>query len=120
MATILLIEDNPQVRPILRMMLQMLGHQVAEAEDGNQGIAVFQQNPAAVVFCDLFMPEKEGLETIRELRTLAPTVKIVAMSGGPMLGGPDFLRMARSLGADATLSKPFDVQSLRETLERLA
>jgi CheY-like chemotaxis protein len=119
MALILLIDDNNQVRATLRLMLESLGHEVEEAEDGQRGLEVFQQHPAPLVFCDLFMPNMEGLETIRKLRKLAPGVKIVAMSGGiGDFGKPDFLRMARSLGADATLPKPFDVQVLRETLEK--
>jgi two-component system chemotaxis response regulator CheY len=120
MATILLIDDNVQVRYVLRMMLSVLGHEVVEAEDGQHGLEAFQQRPAEVVFCDLFMPNKEGLETIRELRQLAPGVKIVAMSGGSAnFGKPDFLQMAQTFGADATLSKPFDVQVLRETVAQL-
>lgn len=120
MAAILLIDDNAQVRYVLRLMLSTLGHEVVEAEDGEHGLAAFQQRPTQLVFCDLFMPNKEGLETIRELRQFAPGVKIVAMSGGSgNFGKPDFLRMAQSLGADTTISKPFDVQVLRDMVARL-
>jgi DNA-binding NtrC family response regulator len=119
MAAILIIDDDAQVRSVLRLMLTRQGHEVEEAENGVQGMAAFQRRPFALVFSDIFMPEKEGLETIREMRKLSPTLKIIAMSGGSGIGNADFLKIAGNLGADHTLHKPFDAQAVQAALLKL-
>ena len=70
------------------------------------GFRKFQQEPFDLVMCDVFMPQKEGLETIREIRQLSASVRIISMTGGGG-GDPDFLRMARAFGATQTITKPF-------------
>src|ERR1700736_5617015 len=95
---ILLIEDNDALRPLLRKSLETAGHEVAEARHGAEGLRLYRERPADVVVCDLFMPEKDGLETIRELRA-SGDVKIIAISGD---GPPAFsamLKVALGLGA---------------------
>jgi DNA-binding response OmpR family regulator len=72
------------------------------------------------VITDLFMPDKDGIETIVELRKLSPTVKIVAMSGWTSAQGSDYLRVAREIGATATLQKPFDPRELTRVVRQLA
>ena len=117
MADILLIEDDSQVRELMQMMLEKLGHTVRSAEDGDQGVALFEEAPAPFVVTDLLMPQKEGLETIRDLRRLDGSVKILAISGGGVsLSADGCLELARKLGADAILSKPFSSNQLEDAL----
>jgi CheY-like chemotaxis protein len=104
---ILIIDDDGQIRRVLRTTLEQQGHQVAEADNGQAGLEAFRRQPCDLVMCDLFMPEKDGLETIRELLTEFPDVKVIAMSGGGHPDFPDFLPMARRFGAVAILDKPF-------------
>lgn len=117
MARILVIDDDDELRTVLRVALEVAGHQVREAADGAQGIKTFQQWPAELILCDVVMPEKEGLETIRELRRRWADVKIVAMSGGAFGGTMDFLPLAKKFGAARILKKPFDMRTLWDVLE---
>jgi CheY-like chemotaxis protein len=115
MARILLIDDNAALRNLLRLQLEAAGHEVLEAADGGEGIRLYRRRPADLVLCDLFMPGKEGLETIRELRG-AGAGRIIAISGDGSLGSSDFLRVATMLGAARALNKPFDAATLLETV----
>jgi DNA-binding response OmpR family regulator len=81
-------------------------------------LRLLRRQPADVVLCDLFMPGKEGLETIRELRR-AGSVPIVAMTGDGPACGSTMLDLARKLGADKTLVKPFDTESLLEAIREV-
>lgn len=121
MARILIIDDNPVIRSMLRMMLEDGGHEVAEAGNGNAGLAQFRERAAEVVITDLFMPEKQGMETIEELIRIAPEVKVIAISGGSGdLSDPhDYLNLARRMGAHATLRKPFQMDELLALIHRL-
>src|SRR5947207_15792656 len=82
MATMLVIDDDQEVRATLAAILQQASYPVVEARHGRAGLAAYQARPRAVVMTDLLMPEQEGLETILALRRLDPHVKILAMSGG--------------------------------------
>jgi DNA-binding NarL/FixJ family response regulator len=74
---------------------------------------------ADLVITDLFMPEKEGLETIMELQRDFPEVKIIAISGGDRKGTLDFLPMSRKLGASIALKKPFGVDDILNAVSSL-
>lgn len=104
---ILLIDDDDQLRAGLRQMLESAGYAVVEARHGREGIQRYRETPVEVVITDLLMPEQEGLATIKELRQDNPTVKIIAISGGLQTGSLDFLQVAKYLGAQQTLHKPF-------------
>ena len=120
MARILITDDHNQVRDVLRVVLQSEGHEVHEAADGNEPILACQQCSFDLLFCDLFMPGKEGLETIKDVRREFPNLKVVAMSGGsPYGGGVDFLHFARLLGADAVLPKPFNRQDILAAIDKV-
>lgn len=114
MQKILLIEDNADARRLLRDALEAAGYDVYAVADGEAGIQAQIRAPADVVVTDLFMPNKEGLETIAELRKRMPHTKIIAISGGSRLRGAqiDHLATAREIGADAVLKKPFDPAQL--------
>jgi CheY-like chemotaxis protein len=114
MARILLIEDDPTVRAVLRMSLTGVGHTVIEARDGKEGLDLFKRVGADLVITDIIMPEKEGLEVLRELKKKqVPPVKVIAISGGGVSqSAGDALRMAKLLGAAKTLAKPFSNEVL--------
>jgi DNA-binding response OmpR family regulator len=98
MTRILIIEDDPKYRSVLRKNLEPLGYVVFEAGDGDEGLKCLASNLPEVVLVDLLMPNKEGIETIREIRTTYPTVRIIAMSGGGQSRAIDFLNVAKKLG----------------------
>ncbi len=108
MKSILVIDDEEQLVKMVCTMLEREGYRVSVAQNGKQGLRLFRQEPVDLVITDIFMPEKEGLETIRELRREFPGIKIIAMSGGMAKAeGFSALPLAEKLGADHTLVKPF-------------
>lgn len=112
MARILLIDDDESFRGLLRMVLTHLGHEVREAGDGKEGIAFYVREGADLVITDIVMPEKEGLETIMELRRKLGAKKIIAMSGGGHMAPSDYLRIARQMGATRIIAKPFSNEAM--------
>ncbi len=113
MASILIIDDEELVRLTVRQMLEDAGHKVAEAENGLDGIQKLKDFKADIVITDLLMPEMEGLETISELRSSRPELKIIAISGGARFKGVDYLNSAKKLGAQEILPKPFSDEQLQ-------
>jgi CheY-like chemotaxis protein len=109
---ILLIDDDALVRQSLTIVLEYAGYEVHCAADGRQGLAAFRERRPDLVISDIVMPEKEGIETIMELRILSHSCPIIAISGGGRFGRSDFLTVAKALGANATLSKPFEAEDL--------
>lgn len=107
MATILVIDDDDMVRAMLVRVLSRAGHVAVGAQDGVEGVALFRRQPADLVITDIFMPNREGLATIMELRRECPALPIVAISGGGSHASLDVLPVASALGARATLRKPF-------------
>ena len=119
MARILVIDDDDTVRLSLRMSLEDAGHAVEEARDGAAGLESLKNRPVDLVISDIFMPEKEGLETIDEIRHDYADIKIIAISGGGRIDPEDYLDIAKKLGADRALFKPFDIQLLVDTVDEL-
>jgi DNA-binding response OmpR family regulator len=116
MAKILVIDDDAQMRRMIVRTLTEEGHEVLEAADGRAGIMQFLAHRPPLVITDILMPDKEGIETIRELRREAPGVAVLAISGG---GFSAYLKMAEQLGASAALAKPFLGTTLIEVVNRL-
>jgi CheY-like chemotaxis protein len=116
MARILIIDDDAQEREFLHHVLESAGHEVVEAAEGGQALRAYRDRPADLVLCDIFMPGKEGLETIRELRALRPDVRIIAVSGGSPNLAVDYLFVARKLGALKALDKPLRPQALLDAV----
>ena len=119
MAKILVIEDDEIVRGVIRRVLQSKGFDVLEASDGKQGVDVFREKSADLVITDIVMPNKEGLETIRDLRRLDPRVKIIAISGGGRNTPDDYLDVAEKFGAMRTFEKPFEWDDLIQAITEL-
>jgi PAS domain S-box-containing protein len=113
---ILVVDDEAEIRKLLRQFLEHSGYQVAEASNGRQAVAEVESGGVVLVITDLVMPEKEGIETIREMRQRHRDVKIIAMSGA--FGGR-FLRTAEMLGAHATLTKPVRAEQLVGTVKEV-
>ena len=117
MALILVVDDLPYVRALVRHVLEAAGHEVAEAADGKQAIAAYRASPANLVLCDMWMPGMGGLKTLRELRREFPAARVVAMSAVGE-GGRDAFPDALALGAVDALAKPFRPEGLVAVVER--
>ena len=120
MQRVLVIDDDEQMRALLYEILDRAGFAVMEASNGVEGLKLYRNQPADLVITDLIMPEKEGVETIMELRSQFPNARIIAISGGQRAGGRDYLPIAAKLGARRTVAKPFSrqeiLEAVRETL----
>ena len=119
MARILLIDDDDALRKTMVKILALSGHACDQAPNGEVGLRLFQAGEYDLVVTDLLMPEKEGIETIMELREEVPGVKILAISGGLSRDREGPLSDAEALGADASLPKPFSVTEFSQTVEKL-
>jgi CheY-like chemotaxis protein len=119
MQRILLVDDDEAFRKMLRKTLTRMGYEVLEARNGNEAIETFEKEPVDLVMTDIVMPEKEGLETISALKRKCGGVRIIAMSGGGRVGVGDYLKVARMLGADHILAKPFSNEKMAAALNGL-
>lgn len=111
MARILIVDDDTAFLSTLESSLQASGHAVVTAQDGVQAAKLFRAEPFEVILTDIVMPNREGLETIIELRREFPGTQVIAMSGGVSLS-PFYLKMAQRLGAHYSLAKPFTREQL--------
>lgn len=117
MARILVIEDEADIRGLYRKLLEQAGHEVIEAPDGGVGVKLYRNNPTDLIITDIIMPEKEGLETIMELRRDFRHAKIIAISGGgAAMTSETCLHLAKGLGAAKALAKPFSKQELLDAV----
>ena len=110
MATILLIDDEESVRMVFQVGLERAGYRVLTAENGKQGLRLFEHQAVDLILVDIFMPEMDGLELIPLLRKTRPANKIIAISGRS--DQSNHLDTERYLGAHATLKKPLNLQEL--------
>jgi CheY-like chemotaxis protein len=117
MQRVLVIDDEPQIRSLLRLMLEREGFEVEEANDGIAGIKIYRQNPVDLIISDLIMPNKDGIGMIIELKKEFPDVKIIAMSGGGLNKPEGYLEGAKKLGAQRTLTKPIDRDKLLRAIK---
>jgi DNA-binding response OmpR family regulator len=116
---ILVIDDDELIRLTIRNSLKKLGCTVIEAENGNTGVPMFKKERPDLVITDMLMPDKEGLETISEIRAIDPAAKIIAMSGGGSSKNMAFLQLAQKMGASRIMSKPIKPDELLNTVKSL-
>lgn len=112
MPHILVIDDDIDLRDVMQEALRAEGYEVSVAADGAQGIGLQRKQPASLLITDIFMPNKEGIETIRDFGEEFPSVPIIAISGGGRLQSPSGLFAAKDLGAAIILRKPFKMSDL--------
>jgi DNA-binding NtrC family response regulator len=122
MQRILIIDDEIHILLMLKKMLERAGYEIDLASNGQEGLEVFRNDPPDLVITDIIMPEKEGLETIREMKKEQPDLKILAMSGGGKISADNYLDTARIFGASGIIEKPFNqsrlVSLVREILRK--
>ena len=116
---VLVIDDNPDMRRTMQVLLESEGFAVSVAADGEEALRIQKSSPAQVVVTDIFMPGKEGIETIYELRRQFPQTKVIVMSGGSRVTGVDYFEVARELGAVKALKKPFAPGELIDAVREL-
>lgn len=115
---VLVVDDDSMVRRVCKALLELLGHTVAEAADGNDALRMLTRFEADVILLDMLMPEKDGVETLRELRRIDPITPVIAMSGGSRVDAALCLRFATNLGAPLVLLKPFTADELDAVIGR--
>lgn len=117
MANILIIDDEEAVRRSARKILEIEGHTVSESSTGQEGLNFLTKQAFDLIITDIFMPEMDGLEVIKKLHQENPNLKILAITGGGITGGFNFLPQAKAFGAHATLRKPFLREELLEAFQ---
>lgn len=119
MKKVLVVDDDPSIRAIIRLFLEAAGYAVLEAGDGRGAMRVLVATPVDLVILDIFMPEMDGLEVLQELREHCRSCKVMAISGGSAKVGMDLLGHATIFGADMVLEKPFDEATLLDKVTGL-
>ena len=120
MARLLVIDDEKLARLTLRKILERAGHEIVEATTGVEGLKKFRSHaPFDLIVTDIIMPDKEGIETIIEIKTENPTTPIIAMSGGGRTRNLDFLKLAVQHGAERVLAKPFSQTDILDAVNAL-
>ncbi|OQW44254.1 MAG: histidine kinase [Nitrospira sp. HN-bin3] len=113
MLSVLIVDDQAQIRQLIRDALEGVGYHVEEAQDGKAGLDRYRAKPVDLVLMDILMPDQDGFEAIMALRREFPDARVIAMTGGTDgVGGLDILEVAAMLGVRRTLQKPFELQAL--------
>jgi CheY-like chemotaxis protein len=118
--SVLVVDDDAVLSGLISRGLRGVGYTAAEAVDGNKAIRALEAARYDVVVIDIIMPDREGVETIIEIRARWPDTKIIAMSGGGRMDPDMFLNLAENFGADALLKKPFKLSDLLDLLRSAA
>jgi DNA-binding response OmpR family regulator len=119
MAGILIVEDDRDLREMLRTSLVKMKYTVIEASNGKEAILHFKPAITDLVITDLIMPDEDGLKVIMKIKEMKPATKIIAISGGGKAGPGNYLSLASALGADEVFSKPFSIHDLLKKIEEL-
>ena len=129
MGSILIIDDEEDIRDALQMVLESVGHDVKVASNGNEAVELQRGEPADLIITDVIMPGKDGVETIKEIRQEFPGIRIIAISGGggvqPTEYVPEaitttaYLAAAKEAGADMVFTKPFERKELIQAVDDL-
>ncbi len=119
---VLLIDDEPNIREMLRFILEDNGYEVTQANDGEEGMEKFRESSFDLIVTDIFMPRKDGFEVFREVRETNTKTKFIVLSGGGDAGpqkGEEYLSLFQKLGVDAILSKPVVLEELMNKVKEL-
>lgn len=119
MARILVADDDPGFQDMLQHLLEQDGHEVVIASNGVEALKIYRAQPTDLVITDIVMPDKEGIETIIELREDFPDAKIIVMSGGGGIGLDDYLENALLFGARRAIPKPFDMHDMMNAVNEV-
>jgi len=117
---VLVVDDDADMRLTLKLSLELAGYTVDVAANGREALEVQRSRPAEVLITDIFMPDTDGFEAIDLFRREFPDTKIIVVSGGAQFTKRDYLPDAELMGVDATLQKPFEMETLLDTLKSLA
>ena len=122
MANILVVDDNPDLTEVQKLVLTSAGHTVTTARDGHEALQFVRTQPFNLVVTDIVMPGGDGIEMIMELHRTLPSLRIIATSGGGNMDAEGYLEVAQKLGATKTMVKPFSgielIAAVTEMLER--
>ena len=119
MARILIIDDDSAVLEILEEILKIEGHETFTACDGQEGMKLCHKQQPDLVITDIIMPEKEGIETILEIRRYYPEIKIIAISGGGRIDAENYLKIAKAFGAVQVFTKPLKREQLLKAVDEI-
>jgi len=119
MALIMIVDDDAHIQLALRQIVESAGHRVIEASNGQDAIDLFEEFRPDLVITDVFMPHMDGIETIRVIRRMTPAARIIAISGGCVGSGWNYLESVVVLGANLALQKPFTCSQLLSAIDRL-
>jgi len=116
---ILIVDDEHQVRDLLRIEMSLAGHDAEVAANGREALEVLRARPVDIILTDIVMPELEGLETITQAKKDHPDLRVIAMSGSDQKLSEFYLKCADSFGADQVIQKPFEIESLLALIEKM-
>ena len=117
--SVLIVDDNADMRSFVRIVLERAGFEAQVAADGESALDLQRAHPVDVLVTDIFMPERDGIELIHQFKSEFPQVKIIAMSGGGQISKRDYLPLVADIGADRVLRKPFAADTLLGMLQDL-
>ena len=120
MSTILIVDDDENLRKMVTKGLLRMGYQTLEAENGVRALSIIEENTVSVIIMDLIMPEKGGVETLMEVHDKYPGIKLIAISGKVETNSDPVHRIADQFGVDAVFAKPFEIFDLLKMIQELA
>ena len=122
MTRIVVIDDEEDIRSVLKIILERAGFEVEIAANADDGLNLLRDKKTDIVITDIIMPGQDGVDTVYDIRMEFPNTKIIVMSGGGNAGPIDYepsaisttsyLASAEAVGADMTMTKPFDREEL--------
>jgi CheY-like chemotaxis protein len=119
MACILVVEDDKDLREMLKTSLLKRKYMVLEASNGKEALVRFKPSITDLLITDLIMPDEDGLKVIMKIKSMKPSIKIIAISGGGKAGPVNYLNLAKALGADEIFPKPFSLNDLLNKIDEL-
>lgn len=119
MKSVLIVDDEPGMREMVKQLLLNEGYHVLEASNGKHAMEFLKNESPELVITDIIMEKMDGVEIILEIRENYPDIKIIAMSGGSKISSEDYLESASDLGADRIFNKPFALSDMLNAIKEL-